>query len=438
MSKAAKRNLIILMILLLASLGFAGYIVLEKGKLEKKVLFLDGELLKADKREKKSLQKIGSLQKDVTTVTGKKAAVEKKLKSTEGKLLSKETDVKDLKSKINKASAANKKVERRMEIALQQRDKLTKELASEKSKKAKVPEVKIVYRDRPESDKTPVKSNKRKVELSGDASTDEYWASVLKQKAELQVQLDTVKDEFSTISLEIVELKQANADLQIELDDFQHNKGEIEREIKYKSDLVNNLSLELARAKNDKKFVADRVDQLNQENGTLRKELKKLVSVKGSLEKSIIRLAGDKKVMSKKLEQTDSLIQSKIDEIWDIKDSLDQNFKSSRTTVQSNEIELPPIVVNSSGGGLDKAAVAFNLDQTTPGFDGRVVSMNEDNNFVIVDIGESEGIRLGDMISVYRDSKYIARLEVIQVRKDISAADIKDQWSRVQVGDIIR
>ena len=42
------------------------------------------------------------------------------------------------------------------------------------------------------------------------------------------------------------------------------------------------------------------------------------------------------------------------------------------------------------------------------------------------------------MLSVYRDSKYIARLEVIQVRKDISAADIKDQWSKVVVGDTVK
>ena len=57
---------------------------------------------------------------------------------------------------------------------------------------------------------------------------------------------------------------------------------------------------------------------------------------------------------------------------------------------------------------------------------------------MIVDLGEKSGVRLGDSLSVYRDSKYIARLEVIQVRGDISAADLKDQWSKVKVGDIIR
>ena len=62
----------------------------------------------------------------------------------------------------------------------------------------------------------------------------------------------------------------------------------------------------------------------------------------------------------------------------------------------------------------------------------------QENNFIIVDIGKSQGIRLGDVLGVYRQGKYIARLEVIQVRSDISAADIKDQWSKVKVGDSIK
>ncbi len=95
------------------------------------------------------------------------------------------------------------------------------------------------------------------------------------------------------------------------------------------------------------------------------------------------------------------------------------------------EVELPPIVVSSNGEPM-------NFKTGMAGFNGRVISINEVNNFVIVDIGENKGITLGDSLSVYRDSKYIARLEVIQVRKDISAADLKDQWSKVRIGDIIR
>jgi hypothetical protein len=47
-------------------------------------------------------------------------------------------------------------------------------------------------------------------------------------------------------------------------------------------------------------------------------------------------------------------------------------------------------------------------------------------------------MRLGDSLDVYRGDEHIGRLEVIQVRPDISAADLKDQWSKVKAGDLIR
>ena len=69
---------------------------------------------------------------------------------------------------------------------------------------------------------------------------------------------------------------------------------------------------------------------------------------------------------------------------------------------------------------------------------GKILSVNQENNFVIVDLGASSGIRIGDTLSVYRGTKYIASLEVIQVRKDICAADIREKGAKIKAGDIIR
>ncbi len=446
MSKAAKQSLIILIFLLLVALGFAGYIVFEKNKLEKEVTYLNTELDKADKREKEKARKIGSLNKEIQGLNDVKTDLEGKLQVASNKAAELAREVEGLNQQITSVTDERDKLNRRVGILSQETEKLNREVVELKNRE---PEVKIVYRDREvpaagdakkgtqQSEPRSAKSTVEAKAIPKVSADDEgYWAGVLKQKAELQVQIEDLKSQLSTYSLQVVELKQSNADLQLELDGLKHNKEEVEREIKYKTDLINNLSLELARSKNDKKFVVDRVDKLNEENKMLRSELKKLVSVKSSLEKSIVRLTEDKKKMAKQLEHTDGMIQSKIDEIWDIKESLDENFAASRGMNQKTEIELPPIVVNSSS--TNEPAINFNYDQTTPGFDGRVVSINEDNNFIIVDVGESAGVRLGDTLSVYRDAKYIARLEVIQVRKDIAAADIKDQWARIKVGDVIR
>lgn len=98
-------------------------------------------------------------------------------------------------------------------------------------------------------------------------------------------------------------------------------------------------------------------------------------------------------------------------------------------------MELAPIVVSSADNptGFAKAS-----NPNAPGIDGNIVSINPENNFVIIDIGEGSGIKAGDTLNVYREAEYIAGLEVIQVRKDIAAADIISKVTDIQVGDAVR
>jgi len=271
-------------------------------------------------------------------------------------------------------------------------------------------------------------------------SDDEYWASSLREKASLQLKMDSLKQKLSQDAIEIVELKQANADLQIEVDSMNHKRDELDREIKHKEDLINSLSLELARTKNDTKFVSDRLDKMDKENSDLRMQIKELFTTKSGLEKTIVQLQQEKKAFERRISETDSVIQIKIDESWEIKESLDRTFKSTSLRPSSSQgVDLEPILVQSPGEGSSSITEITNQESNMlPGFNGKVVSINEENNFVIVDLGEKSGLRLGDVLSVYRDSKYIARLEVIQVRKDISAADIKEKWSNIVVGDTIK
>jgi len=239
------------------------------------------------------------------------------------------------------------------------------------------------------------------------------------------------------LEVEIADLKQEKINLELTINTSDSIKKDIyEEEMRYKEDLINNLSLELARTKNNKKFFAEKAHKLQKENTTLKGDVKKLISSKGSLEKSIIRLTKDKNIYQKRLDVTEQLIQSKISEIWDIKESLDDAFKitkSSAFPTDDTKVDLPPIVVSSRSYKNNVVKKAYQ-----PGYNGRIVSINEENNFIIVDIGKDSGLREGDNLSVFRDKEYIARLEVIQVRNDIAAADLKEQWSKVNIGDMVR
>lgn len=431
MSKAAKNSIFILIGLIVIVLGFTGKTLMDKKAVEEAKLAVEGERDSLNKTLKARVTDIKNLKNDLSVTQGEVAKMTKKFNESENR-------AKELMSEVDNISKEREKFKQRFEDISDERNSLLErveklvgdnkdlekelQLALDRAEAAQVQ--KQVVQQTPETAEMTIPTPK------GDEG---HWANVLKDKASLEMKLTELEDELSKSSLEIVELSQAKTELEIEVDTLVHEKEDLERDITHKEGLINNLSLELARTKNDKKFISDRSKKLNDENANLRKQLKMLASTKGALEKSIVRLTKDKQKIENQLGQSETLIQSKIDEIWEIKESIDDSLKSAQGIPPSSDIELPPIVVSSDG-----PSVNFNSGMSVPGISGKVVSINEENNFIIVDVGENSGVRIGDKLSVYRDSKYLASLEVIQVRKDISAADIKDQWTKIEVGDIVQ
>lgn len=459
MSKAAKQGIFILIFLLFACLGIIGYTVLQMQKIEDAKAGVEQQLRNSEQIGREQAAEISQLNSQIQQVNSEKQRVESQLKQANDKSQELNSKISSLEQETDRWKTRVEKISDERNTLVSRLDGVNKELqtarneANDAIRKVEMAErsardaeqkvsqmATLVKQAEQSSASEPIQQDipvQPKTSLDMPSVVDEqYWASLLKEKASLEVSIQSLNNQLSESNIQMVELKQKNDTLSVEMDVLKAERAELDREIKYKNDLVNNLSLELARVKNNKKFVNDQLDNVTEENSKLRDQVKRLVSAKSALEKSIVRVSKDKDQMSKQLVQSESLIQNKINEIWEIKDSLTQtlvdNMKDNRS--QNNEVELPPIVVSASG----KNAVPFDAGMSSPGFNGKVVSLNQDNNFVIVDIGERDGIHLGETLSVYRDSKYIARLEVIQVRNDIAAADIKDQWSKIQAGDVVR
>jgi len=430
MSKAAKQSILILFLLLCAATVFSAITVSQKQAIEGEKVSLETKIKEFAEREKKHIQENVTLKKKVEEVQAAKAKIEKKLEDLD-------EDIPGLKQRLKKLTKERDQWQEKLDALTEERDELADQLEEK-------PTEKIVYKYvEKETEETEEKAEDKEEEtakkLAMPPEDDEsYWAQVIREKISLQLEMEKVKEKLTSSAVDIVELKKKNSDLQLELNKIKNDKEAIEREIKHGKDLADNLALELARAQNDKKFLSDRIAKLDDENTNLLAQIRQLTSTKIALEKSIVRLQEDRKEIEKKLLHTENVIQSRIDEIWKIKESLETEFNPVKVE-ETGEIELPPIVVSAQG---PTAAVANpSVDTTvgqTPGFQGNIVSVNEENNFVIVDIGEVDGLDLGDNLSVYRDANYVAGLEVIQLRDDIAAADIKNKVAKIEVGDSVR
>ena len=75
-------------------------------------------------------------------------------------------------------------------------------------------------------------------------------------------------------------------------------------------------------------------------------------------------------------------------------------------------MELPPIIVKST--------------TAVKSLQGEVLAVNKKDNFVIIDLGTSSGIKPGFKFNVLRLGNVIGTIEIVEVRTEISAANIKE------------
>jgi len=424
MSKAVKLSFAILILLLLFSLGFAGYTLLQKQKIEQEKSNLQNEINASKTRESKYILDNKKIEEQLKKVEEEKSKIEQELAAINERMQRSDED-------MQKITQERDEWKSRLQNLQKERDDLDRKL-KEQAKVVAEPQIIYKYIERPPEEKKEVEEGKPKISFEN--LDDSYWAQVLKEKATIEVDLENLRKEASMAAIEIAELKKQNNDLQLELEKLKTEKETIDREIKASKDLSDTLSLELARAKGDNKFMNERTEKLIQENNDLRNQIKALTSTKIALEKTIVRVSEEKKNLEKKLVDTESMVEGKIAEIWDIKEGLNQQVKE--LALATKEIELPPIVVSAG-----KVAPKDQIQEEklgTAGLDGSIVSVNEENNFVIIDKGQSAGLSVGNKLNVYRDADYIAQLEVIQVRPDVAAADIKEKKTKLRVGDSVR
>jgi peptidoglycan hydrolase CwlO-like protein len=428
MSKAVRLGVWVLAVLVVVSAAVAVLTLMQKQTLEGQNQNLRARIADGQNRETELLAKAKKLQDDADQLNNKVSQADHEKTQTQGVYDELKRKSAELQSQIDQANTERDDYKNRVDTITRERDDLMQKLKDRPTQ--------IVYKDR--IVQAPAAVVSAPVVDVTSAQGDQYWASVLKQKAALQLELERAKSALDQVALQVAELKKQNSDLEMQVKQVTNEKDEIAQKVKYGGDLADTLSIDLARARNDQKAVNDRADKVKEENMDLQGQIKDLASTKISLEKTISRLTDDKNVMQKKLVETESVIQSRIDDIWKIKESLDKKLSDNPPSAPSagGGMELPPIIVNAPNNQIQQGSGVPSIAVKNQ---GSIISINESSNFVITDLGQSNStVSVGSALKVTRDSKEIAVLEVIQVRRDICAADIKNKSTELKVGDIVK
>ncbi len=262
---------------------------------------------------------------------------------------------------------------------------------------------------------------------------DAYWGGILKAKTDLELQLQNIRTELRSMQITNEQLQREKSTLSLDITNLNREREDLQRQLGYNQKLLDSLASELVREKNDKMQLESNVKPIKNENEVLMRQLKNLNERKAGLERDLAQLQADKNSLGRRVDELESLLKDQILKMDSLRKRVDDVRSGSGDLAQpqSESVELPPILVRPQ-------VTTEGTVTATRGIAGKVLAVNKDNNFVIVDLGEDAGIKLGQGFSVYRSGNSIAGVEVIQIRKNISACDIKRETTPIKVGDAVK
>ncbi|MFA5388483.1 MAG: hypothetical protein WC312_01865 [Candidatus Omnitrophota bacterium] len=274
-----------------------------------------------------------------------------------------------IEEKFNILEASHSNLKSEHETVAGERDSLKRELASARKGRAFL--------------------EKRLKEMESDI----FVATMLNQKAGLEAEIDKLKNDVIAKEQEISGLKTENKDK----------------------------DLKLAKLEEDK---ASASWKLTSENNILRSR----VSEFEKIAKEYNNILTEKENMNSRIARLESNLEHKNMEIDRFKTAVKESaarFQEARAEAYHapEEVDLPPIVAQKTARLTTPSLERIGED---PGLKGRVVTVNKEHNFVVIDLGKQDGIEIGNMFNVYRGLALLGSVEIIQARDRIAAADIKN------------
>lgn len=273
-----------------------------------------------------------------------------------------------------------------------------------------------------------------------EVESDKFVASLLRENASLEVEIKRAKDLLDPKEMEVERLKKANKDLDVQLTQIKERTISLERELRDSTQVAEVLSRDLLNEKDRNTERNRNYENIQVENRLLKTKVLDLENTADEYD----RLLSEKKNLEIKISRLERNIEDKERQIDRLKVAMDRQEKASKEIRAEayhapEEVNLPPIVLQKEHASTSSFS-SPSLDRIgETGLRGRVVTVNQEHDFVVVDLGRQDGIEVGNTFKVYRNNALIGRVEVIQARERISACDIRDlnEGCYLKVDDVV-
>ncbi len=268
-----------------------------------------------------------------------------------------------------------------------------------------------------------------------------FVADLFKEKASLEVELKRLKESVVPKDVEMDRLKTENMDLGIKLSRLEEEKELLEQRIRNSDEVAEVLSRDLLKEKNKSEGTKQTLEDIEIRNRVLKTRISELEKTSDRYK----RLLAENEDMKFKIAGLERDLGYRDREIERIKTALEDSKSRAEWRAEAYhapaEVELPPIVVDSTGytsstSSLERITREAAIEGRRR---GRIVTVNREHNFVVIDLGKENGVDLGMTFKVYREDSYVGSIEAIQTRERIAACDIKDleEGFFVEIDDLV-
>lgn len=235
-----------------------------------------------------------------------------------------------------------------------------------------------------------------------------FFQKEMEKRKQLEADLSKSRLSLGNMESEVKEIKKQNFLLQ--------------EKIKEADEQINSLmdDIELAQALRE---------EMKTENVSLKEELEKETKNREQLQKTLAE--------SKQYEQKIIELSKKVESQAKDNDELIKRNQNLEQKMIQLKRDVGMMVNPDPLGGPDMSMDNVDLDKIvvspdkTPG--GRVLSVDMDADFVIINLGTKDGLQLGHLFSVYRGKEYLGDIRVTRVQAEMSAADLIPPFSSRKV-----
>ena len=224
-----------------------------------------------------------------------------------------------------------------------------------------------------------------------------------------------------TLNEELTGIKTEQRITETKLAESQKTVSNLELKLQETQAQIDSLTVNLEQEKIAKQEASGQIEQL-------KTDLERQKSLRSDLENRLIQTQTEAKKTQALLNDLQSKKSELETKIKDLEARLQQQAQVQQEA-QGQGVELGTIVVSPDATAPAQKTTAEETSEieqkassaTSP--EGKILVVNKDYNFAVINLGSKDGIEIGNTFSVYHNNKYLGDLKVGKVHDSMAAAD---------------